>query len=161
MRIVFRRALLGAALVAALDPSSVRAQSVTPAVRAWRQQHEAEVVKELADLVAIPNVARDHANIVKNAEAVRALMERRGIKAQILDNGDAPPAVYGELRTPGATRTVGMYAHYDGQPVNPPDWTTPPFQPTLRAPPNENVGGSAKLMPSSPPVNHLLVSARK
>jgi acetylornithine deacetylase/succinyl-diaminopimelate desuccinylase-like protein len=128
------RALVVAALAAlAASPCVAPAQSVTPAVRAWREQHEAEIVRELADLVAIPDVARDHANIVRNAEAVRALMERRGIKAQILDNGDAPPAVFGEIRTPGATRTIGLYAHYDGQPVNPPDWATPPFQPTLRA----------------------------
>jgi hypothetical protein len=97
-RIAPRRALGAAALVmlaAAAMPQSASAQSVTPAVRAWREQHEAEIVRELADLVAIPDVARDHANIVKNAEAVKALMERRGIKAQILDNGEAPPAVYG------------------------------------------------------------------
>src|ERR1019366_6980252 len=106
-------------LFVALAPLS--AQSVTPAVRAWRQQHEAEIVRELADLVAIPDVARDHANILKNAAMIRTMLERRGIAARILDNGDAPPAGFGELRAPGATRTIGLYAHYDGQPVNPPD----------------------------------------
>lgn len=140
-------ALLGLVLVGAPVAS---AQSITPAIRTWREQHEAEIVKELADLVAIPDVARDHANIVKNAEAVKALMERRGIKAQILENGDAPPAVYGEIRTPGATRTIGLYAHYDGQPVNPPDWATPPFQPTLRARPGEDgTLGAVQPMPVS------------
>ncbi len=107
-------------------------------------------MRELADLVAIPDVARDHANIVRNAEAVKALMERRGIKAQILDNGDAPPAVYGEIRTPGASRTIGLYAHYDGQPVNPPDWATPPFQPTLRARPGDDGAlGAVQPIPAS------------
>ena len=32
---------------------------------------------------------------------------------------DAPPVVYGELPAPGAKRTVVLYAHYDGQPVEP------------------------------------------
>ena len=37
----------------------------------------------------------------------------------MLETPGSPPAVYGELRTPGATRTIVMYAHYDGQPVDP------------------------------------------
>ncbi len=130
-----RLKLVGAALLACVPFKFAFAQSVTPAVRAWREQHEAEIVRELADLVAIPDVARDHANILKNAETIRAMLERRGISAKILDNGDAPPAVFGEIKTPGATRTIGLYAHYDGQPVVVADWVTPPFQPTLRARP--------------------------
>jgi acetylornithine deacetylase/succinyl-diaminopimelate desuccinylase-like protein len=131
-------------------PFIAGAQSVTPAVRAWRQQHESEIVRELADLVAIPDVARDHANILKNAAMIRTMLERRGITARILDNGDAPPAVFGELRAPGATRTVGLYAHYDGQPVNPPEWATSPFEPTLRARPGEDGAlGAVQPMPAA------------
>ncbi|HEV8411730.1 MAG TPA: M20/M25/M40 family metallo-hydrolase [Gemmatimonadaceae bacterium] len=144
------RRILTAALVAAGVPIVAPAQSVTPAVRTWRQQHEAEIVRELADLVSIPDVARDHPNILKAAEAVRAMLARRGISARILDNGDAPPAVFGELRTPGATRTIGLYAHFDGQPVNPPEWSTPPFQPTLRAAPGPDGSlGAIQSIPSS------------
>jgi acetylornithine deacetylase/succinyl-diaminopimelate desuccinylase-like protein len=145
-----RAAIRATALIAALSPAVAKAQSVTPAVRAWRQQHESEIVRELADLVAIPDVARDHADILKNAAMIRTMLERRGITARILDNGDAPPAVFGELRAPGATRTVGLYAHYDGQPVNPPDWATPPFQPTLRARPGDDGSlGAVQAMPAS------------
>ncbi len=145
-----RPALFAAFVFSLLSNSLVGAQSITPAVRSWRQQHEAEIVRELAELVAIPDVARDHANILKNAEMIRALLERRGIAARILDNGDAPPAVFGELRVPGATRTIGLYAHYDGQPVNPPDWATPPFQATLRAAPGEDGSlGAIQSIPST------------
>jgi acetylornithine deacetylase/succinyl-diaminopimelate desuccinylase-like protein len=144
------RAAVRSTAVLATAASIAGGQSVTPAVRAWRQQHEAEIVKELAALVAIPDVARDHANIVKNAEAIRAMLERRGIAARILDNGDAPPAVFGEIRVPGATRTIGLYAHYDGQPVNPPEWSTPPFQPTLRSRPLDNgTLGAVQPIPAS------------
>ena len=45
---------------------------------------------------------------------------------------DAPPVVFGEIDTPGAARTVIFYAHYDGQPLDPKEWTTPPWQPVLR-----------------------------
>jgi acetylornithine deacetylase/succinyl-diaminopimelate desuccinylase-like protein len=43
-------------------------------------------------------------------------------------------SVFAGLETPGATRTLMFYAHFDGQPVGPPErWATPPFEPTLRA----------------------------
>ncbi len=45
----------------------------------------------------------------------------------------APPAVYGEVKVPGATQTLIFYAHYDGQPVNPAQWAPglEPFKPQL------------------------------
>jgi acetylornithine deacetylase/succinyl-diaminopimelate desuccinylase-like protein len=114
------------------------AQTVTPPVRAWRQQHEAEIVRELSALVAIPNVASDVPNVRRNAEFIKAMLERRGIAVRILENGANPPAVYGELASPGSTRTLVFYAHYDGQPVKPAEWATPPWQPVLRASPADN-----------------------
>jgi acetylornithine deacetylase/succinyl-diaminopimelate desuccinylase-like protein len=53
--------------------------------------------------------------------------------------------VFGELNTPGATRTVVFYAHYDGQPVDPREWITPPFQPTLRQRPHDDGSPGAVL----------------
>jgi hypothetical protein len=67
--------------------------------------HEAEIVREFADLLAIPNVASDSVNIRRNTAAVIELLRRRGVTARALE-GEGPPAVYGELRSPGATRTV-------------------------------------------------------
>jgi acetylornithine deacetylase/succinyl-diaminopimelate desuccinylase-like protein len=131
-------------------PAPLAAQPVAPAVRAWRVQHEAEIVRELATLVAIPNVASDAANIRRNAEFVRAMLERRGVSARLLENGAYPPVVYGELKTPGATHTVMFYAHYDGQPVDPKEWATSPWEPTLRGRPRADGGlGSVLEMPSA------------
>ncbi|MDQ3998316.1 MAG: M20/M25/M40 family metallo-hydrolase, partial [Gemmatimonadota bacterium] len=108
------------------------ASSVRDAVRRYRVTHDVEIVRELAELLAIPNLASDTANIRANARHLVAMLERRGIRARLLESPGSPPVVYGELVAPGATRTVVFYAHYDGQPVTPEDWTTPPWRPVLR-----------------------------
>ncbi|HEU4388214.1 MAG TPA: M20/M25/M40 family metallo-hydrolase [Blastocatellia bacterium] len=101
-------------------------------VREYRKNHEAEILRELVEFLAIPNVASDSANIRKNAERLIEMMKRRDIRARLLE-GDGPPSVFGELITPGAVRTIGLYAHYDGQPVDASKWATPPWQPALRS----------------------------
>jgi acetylornithine deacetylase/succinyl-diaminopimelate desuccinylase-like protein len=111
------------------------------AIRSYTRAHEAEILAEFRDLLAIPNRANDSANIRRNAAAISAMMQRRGITARLLDSpAGGPPVVYGELRTPGATRTVVLYAHYDGQPVEAATWATPPWEPTLRDGPLEHGG---------------------
>jgi acetylornithine deacetylase/succinyl-diaminopimelate desuccinylase-like protein len=50
------------------------------------------------------------------------------------------PNIAREIATPGATRTVVFYAHYDGQPLDPKEWATPPWQPVLRDGPLEKDG---------------------
>lgn len=96
---------------------------------ASRQQ---QIVGELTDLLSMPNVAADKASIRKNAEFLKAMLERRGLTASLLET-DGNPLVHGELKVPNAARTLLFYAHYDGQPVNPPDWKQPtPFTPILR-----------------------------
>ena len=101
-------------------------------VQAWRSTHEVEIVHELAGLIQIPNLASDTKNIEGNAQRVQAILSQRGISSELLRVEGAPPVVFGQLATPGARRTVVFYAHYDGQPVQPKDWITGPFQPTLR-----------------------------
>ena len=132
-----RRAITSVALLTAVCGDAALAQapsadSVRQAVRTYHQAHNARILRELVDLLAIPNVARDSANIRRNAAALVAMLERRGVTARILEGPGSPPAVFGELRTPGATRTVMFYAHYDGQPVDTPTWASPPWRPVLR-----------------------------
>ena len=101
-------------------------------IRTWRQAHDVAILRELTDFVAIPNIATDVANIRRNAAHLVTLLESRGFRTQLLEASGGPPAVFGELRVPGATRTVMFYAHYDGQPVDPAQWATPPWTPVLR-----------------------------
>jgi acetylornithine deacetylase/succinyl-diaminopimelate desuccinylase-like protein len=134
--------MIGTLLLATLLSGSGgdRAADVRSEVRAYRAAHELEIVRELADLLAIPNVASDEANIERNAEVIAGAFGRRGVRTQLLRVPGAPPAVYGELPAPGARRTVVFYAHYDGQPVRPAEWSGDPWKPVLRDRPPRDGG---------------------
>ena len=72
-------------------------------VRTYRVAHEKEIVRELADLLALPNVAtRGLADIERNADHLTGMLERRGFAVQRLSAGEGtPPALYGDLQGPG------------------------------------------------------------
>jgi acetylornithine deacetylase/succinyl-diaminopimelate desuccinylase-like protein len=144
-----KRALLALLLLPLLADSSAAQNSLAAkAARAWRQQHERAIVDELIELVALPNIARDRADIQRNADAIVALLKKRGIDASLVSVPDGNPIVFGEIRTPGATRTIGLYAHYDGQPVDPAEWHSAPFTPVLRDKPIEEGGTVIPLPPA-------------
>jgi acetylornithine deacetylase/succinyl-diaminopimelate desuccinylase-like protein len=131
---------------AALCMQAASAPAAEPGadIRAFRTSHESEILERYVDFLKLPNVASDHANIRRNAEAIVAMMQRLDLAPRLLEPAaaqDAPPLVYGEWKVPKARRTLVVYAHYDGQPVNPTEWITGPFVPTLRTGPATE-GGS-------------------
>ncbi|HKO54591.1 MAG TPA: hypothetical protein VJ276_01865, partial [Thermoanaerobaculia bacterium] len=126
-----RRALFAAFILLAALPLHA-ASDAARAARAWRTAHEQEIIGELVELLKIPNVASDQANIGRNADAIVALFARRGIAARQLRVEGAPPLVVAEVKTPRAKHTVAFYAHYDGQPVDASQWATPPWQPVVK-----------------------------
>ena len=132
------------ALVASVWAAGAEAQggaALREKVRAYRAAHEKEIVGELAGLLSLPNVATNPADIQKNAEHLVGMLGKRGFATKILSAGEGtPPAVYGELKTPGAKRTVVFYAHFDGQPVDQQGWLSDPWKPVIRnGPPKEGV----------------------
>ncbi len=125
-------ALALASLFAAPTAVADAGRAVAAAERHVAAQ-EAAIVGELRDLLALPNVASNEADIRANATRLVAMLERRGVEARILETPGAPVAVFGERRVPGATRTLLFYAHFDGQPIGPEAaWRSPPFEPVLR-----------------------------
>lgn len=100
-------------------------------IRAYRTANEKQILSSFVEFLSIPNVASDRANIGRNADYIIKALAQRGVTARLLEVSDAPPVVYAEINPPGAKGTVTFYAHYDGQPVEPAKWATPPFQPTL------------------------------
>jgi acetylornithine deacetylase/succinyl-diaminopimelate desuccinylase-like protein len=115
------------------------------AARSYTQSHESQILTEFAGLLAIPNLASDSVGIRRNADTLVEMLKRRGFtNTQLLTVPGGPPAVYGELAAPGAARTLVLYAHYDGQPVDPKQWTTPPWSPVLR---DKEVSAGGKILP--------------
>ena len=102
-------------------------------VREWRTQHERDILRELFDLLSIPNVAADQANIKRNADALTRMFERRRFAPEMLPTNGSP-IVVAERRLPNVRRTITFYFHYDGQPVNAAEWIyEAPFKPVIVA----------------------------
>lgn len=144
----FAQAIAAIVLVAA----AICGQNAT---RDYRRSHEREILSEFTRLLAIPNVASDRENIRRNAEFIFEMMQRRGLNSQMLEarTPNVPPAVFGEWKIPGVTRSIILYAHYDGQPVDAKAWTaSPPFEPTWRTAAMES-GGQVATLPLSGAIN--------
>jgi hypothetical protein len=87
-----------------------------------------QILRELFDLVAIPNVAADKANI-SNAQASRGCSSGAFSAGHHRHVGLARRA---GKRVPNVSRTLTFYFHYDGQPVEAREWTCgPPFVPII------------------------------
>src|SRR5438477_6451544 len=123
--------------------------------RDYRRAHEHQILTEFTHLLAIPNVASDRENIRRNAQFILEMMQRRGLNPQLLEakTKDVPPTVFGEWKAPGAKHAIVLYAHYDGQPVDPKAWTaSPPFQPTWRSAAFKS-GGKIVTLPDNGEIN--------
>lgn len=133
------RALIGwalLALVAAPALASPASDELRASVRSWRQTNERKLISDYSAFVAMPSIASNLADVDRNADFLETQLKSRGFTtSQLRARPGTPASVFAERRTPGAKRTLLLYAHYDGQPVNQPGWLDPPFQPTLRSAP--------------------------
>ncbi len=104
----------------------------TPAVlkvREWRAAHERQILAELIQLVSLPNLAANKADIVKNADALTAMFEKRGFAVKRIATPGSPVLIAQRDAKP-STGTLTFYMHYDGQPTEAKDWTMgQPFVP--------------------------------
>lgn len=124
--------LLSIFLAATVFPQSAE----TLAIRAIRQQREHSWLQEYLAFLSLPNVAGDAEGLKHNASFIMQMMQKRNISNIRLLTPETPgkaPSVYGEVKVPGATRTLIFYAHYDGQPVDSVQWAKglSPFVPKL------------------------------
>jgi acetylornithine deacetylase/succinyl-diaminopimelate desuccinylase-like protein len=111
--------------------------SVDQGTLAWLEENHAQLVRDLAELVAIPSISTDgehQQQVQSSAELTCEQMRRAGLEnVAILTTGNSNAYAYGEwLGAPGKP-TVFLYAHHDVQPINfPDDWLSPPWELTAR-----------------------------
>jgi acetylornithine deacetylase/succinyl-diaminopimelate desuccinylase-like protein len=120
--------LLGAGLAL---PTALLAQDLRQPVENYADATQKEILSNLMAALRFPDVAADEVNIRRKASYLRGELARRGFLSEILET-DGNPLVYGSLSVPGASRTLLLYCHYDGQPVDPARWRqADPFQPVM------------------------------
>lgn len=139
-----------------LSASVIGQSSVLGSVRQYRIDNENKLLSEFVEMLSIPNVASDTVNINRNADYLVELMRRQGLDPRLLRAADpkVPPVVYGESITPGAKTTLIVYAHYDGQPTDPKQWTgIEPWKPVLFSAAMEKGGTSIKFPAAGEKIN--------
>jgi acetylornithine deacetylase/succinyl-diaminopimelate desuccinylase-like protein len=128
-------AILALATVTAVAPLSSGAiedtNGLRQAVSAHTDTHGATMLREFREFLRLPNVSTTAADMDANAAWIEDYIGRRGFRSRVVSAGGAP-YVIAEKPVPGAAQTVLIYAHFDGQPVEPSNWSTPPFVPTLK-----------------------------
>jgi len=98
-------------------------------VREWRAAHERQILTELIQFVSLPSIASNKADIVKNADALTAMFEKRGFAVKRIATVGSPVVIAQRDAANGAG-TLTFYMHYDGQPTEAKDWTMgQPFAP--------------------------------
>lgn len=94
-------------------------------------------LEEYREFLRIPSVSAlpsHREEVLRAADWVARALQQAGVPTVELLPTQGHPVVYGAwpAEKPG-TPTLLLYAHYDTQPADPLDeWTTPPFEPTIR-----------------------------
>jgi len=104
------------------------------AVRAAKDHinaHGASILSEFIDLVALPNVSSDLPGIRAVAASIAGMLTKRGLLPRLIEAEGVAPIVTARIEVSPDAPTIGIYAHYDGQPVDVEQWATPPFTPTV------------------------------
>jgi succinyl-diaminopimelate desuccinylase len=92
-------------------------------------------VADLTELLRIPSVSADSAfagDVRRAAQWLRDHLAGIGLAAELIETG-GHPVVYAETPPVPGKPAALVYGHYDVQPPDPlGEWTTPPFEPTVR-----------------------------
>jgi len=90
------------------------------------------IVETFLEFLRLNSVSQEADKVRATGEWLAAALRARGLEGRVLETG-GNPAVFGERRVPGATRTVLIYCHYDTKPIPPKGWLQPdPIEPVFR-----------------------------
>ena len=98
--------------------------------------HQERFLEELKEFLSIPSIStlpKHRRDIDRACEWVAKRLREAGMQHVELILTGGHPLVYAEWMGAPGKPTVLCYGHYDVQPPDPLDeWTTPPFEPTVR-----------------------------
>jgi acetylornithine deacetylase/succinyl-diaminopimelate desuccinylase-like protein len=106
------------------------AQDAHLTAKAFTTENRYQIVADFKALLSLPNIATDDADMEENAAWISAYIKKRGFTANTVKAGGAP-YIFGVRQGSADAPSILVYAHFDGQPVIPEDWASPPFTPTL------------------------------
>jgi len=106
--------LLAVGAARAQAPSEQRLQELS-------RVHARASLDEFRQLLGLPNDAHFPENVRRNVDWATRAFRARGFSTETLETG-GPPLLLAERRRDGADRAVMIYAHMDGQPVQPDKW---------------------------------------
>lgn len=118
-------------------------------IKNYTQANQRQILQDFTSLLALPNVSANSQDMLVNAKWITNYIAHRGFTSEVVSAGRAP-YILAEKKVPGASKTILIYAHFDGQPVEPANWATPPFTPTLIDKPIERGGKPVKWDGTSP-----------
>lgn len=130
LRARFPVRVLAAGVLSWLCASGAAAQQGAELARQFHRQHAPAIIADFAGFLRLPNVASNLDDMAGNARFIQAYIAQRGFASRVVSAGGAPYVIAERPGSAGAP-TVLIYAHYDGQPVVPESWVSPPFEPTL------------------------------
>jgi acetylornithine deacetylase/succinyl-diaminopimelate desuccinylase-like protein len=90
------------------------------------------IVDGFVEFLRLESVSQEPARVRATGQWLADLMSAQGLEGRVLETG-GNPAVFGERRVPGASRTVLIYCHYDTKPIPLQGWLQPdPIEPVFR-----------------------------
>ena len=129
---VDRRAFLGAAAAALLPsraPRAATAPDLKPILAEIEKRHD-ESVRRIEDWVKQPTIAAENKGINEGCDLMMRLLRDAGCNQVTKCPTDLHPGVFATLDA-GAPKTLAVYIMYDVKQVDPTEWSSPPFSPTL------------------------------
>ncbi len=102
---------------------------------AYIESHRQAFVDDLAEFLRIPSVSADSrhaADVHQAAQWMVTRFEQLGLATELIETAGHPLVVAESPPVPGKPVAL-VYGHYDVQPPDPlGEWTTPPFEPSIR-----------------------------
>ena len=97
-------------IASAASSVSLAGQTAPKVAHDYVASRKPELTEQFETFLSIPNVAADPVGLKNNAEFLLGQLRQRGVTGELLTAAGlpegVPPVVWGEIRTPGATRTV-------------------------------------------------------